>query len=64
MRLAGTTVNDDGTNVTGKEVLEALAEVLREKYAANYQYGFQVSMRADVQLTHEAVFCALAGITP
>lgn len=43
--------------------MQALVEVLREKYAANYQYGFQVSMRADVQFAHEAAFCALTGIT-
>jgi predicted phage gp36 major capsid-like protein len=44
--------------------MEATVELLRELYAANYQYGFLVSMRADVQLAHEGAFCKLTGITP
>ena len=43
--------------------MQALVEVLREKYAANYQYSFQVPMRADVQLPHAAAFSKLIGIT-
>lgn len=43
--------------------MQAFVEVLREKYAANYRYSFQVSMRADVQLAREASSCALTGTT-
>lgn len=43
--------------------MEATVELLKELYAADYQYGFMVSMRADVQLAHQAAFCKLTGIT-
>jgi hypothetical protein len=38
--------------------------VLRELCAASYQYGFVASMRAGLQLAHQAAFCKLTGITP
>jgi hypothetical protein len=43
--------------------MEALVEVQRQKYRANCRHGFQVSMRADVQLAREAAFCKLTCIT-
>lgn len=43
--------------------MEAAVELLKELYAANFQYGFMVSMRADVQLAHVGSFCKLTGIT-
>jgi HK97 family phage major capsid protein len=43
--------------------MEAVVEVLKELYAANYQYAFMVSMRADIQLAHVGSFCKLTGIT-
>jgi hypothetical protein len=43
--------------------MEALVEVLLAEYSWNYQFGFQVSLRSDVQLAHRTAFCALTGIT-
>jgi HK97 family phage major capsid protein len=37
-------------------------ELLREKYADNYQYGFLCSLRADIAVAHAASFCNIVGI--
>lgn len=39
-------------------------EVLRERYADNFQYGFLLWMRGDMQLAHTASFTRLKGIIP
>jgi len=39
-------------------------EVLRERYADNFQYGFMAHLRADIQLAHAESFCEIIGITP
>jgi len=38
-------------------------EILRELYAANYQYAFIAHLRADVAVEHAESFCILSGIT-
>lgn len=37
-------------------------ELLREKYADNYQYGFLCALRADIAVAHAASFCKVVGI--
>ena len=37
-------------------------EVLRERYADNYQYGFLAALRADIAVAHAASFCNVVGI--
>ncbi|BAZ94298.1 capsid-like protein [Thiohalobacter thiocyanaticus] len=39
-------------------------DVLRERYAENYQYGFLASMRVDVALETPESFAVVEGITP
>ena len=39
-------------------------ELLREKFADNYQYGFLCSLRADIAVAHAASFCNIVGIIP
>ena len=41
---------------------ELRVEVLREKYADKYQYGFLASLRADIAVAHPANFCNIVGI--
>ena len=38
-------------------------EVLRERFADNYQFGLIAHMRVDVQLQHAAAFHVISGIT-
>lgn len=37
-------------------------QVLRERYADNYQVGFLASLRADIAVRHAASFCNVVGI--
>lgn len=37
-------------------------EVLRERYAENYQYGFLAALRADVAVEHASAFCQISNI--
>ena len=37
-------------------------EVIRERYADAFQYGFLAWMRADVQLAHPGSFCQIVGV--
>lgn len=39
-------------------------DVLKERYADNYQLGFLASMRADIQLARPAAFVVTQGIIP
>lgn len=39
-------------------------EILRERYAENFQYGFLAHLRADIQLARPASFCEVRGIIP
>ena len=39
-------------------------ELLREVFAANFQYGILCSLRADIQVAHPGSFCIISGITP
>lgn len=39
-------------------------EVLKERYAENFQYGLLAFLRADVQLAHAESFCQIVGIIP
>lgn len=39
-------------------------ELLRERYAESYQFGFLAHMRADWQMEHPEAFGELVGITP
>jgi HK97 family phage major capsid protein len=39
-------------------------EVLRERYAGSFEYGFLVSLRADVGAWHEEAFAKIIGIIP
>lgn len=39
-------------------------EILRERYAENFQYGFLAHLRADIQLARPASFCEIRGIIP
>lgn len=39
-------------------------EVLRERYADSFQYGFLLWLRGDMQLAHAASFSRLKGIIP
>lgn len=41
---------------------ELRVEVLREKYADKYQYGFLAHLRADIAVAHPANFCNVLGI--
>lgn len=43
---------------------ELRIEVLRERYADNYQFGILAAMRADVAVEQPASFVELIGITP
>ena len=43
---------------------ELRIELLRERYADSYQFGFLAHLRADVQLEHGEAFGELVGITP
>ena len=37
-------------------------EVLKERYAEYFQYGFLVFLRADVQAEHDEAFCQITNI--
>ena len=39
-------------------------DILRERYAETFEYGFLVSLRADVGAWHEEAFAKLIGIIP
>jgi len=39
-------------------------EVLRERFADNYQYGILCALRADVQCFHEESMCRIIGVIP
>jgi HK97 family phage major capsid protein len=67
----------DGTTGTGTAIfmgdfrdfmigsrLDLSVEVLRERYASNYQYGYLFHARQDVGWAHDASFCNLRFIGP
>ncbi|MCP4664278.1 MAG: phage major capsid protein [bacterium] len=39
-------------------------EVLKERYAHKFEYGFLVFLRVDVALVHAGAFSQLTGIIP
>jgi HK97 family phage major capsid protein len=41
---------------------ELRVEVLKERYADKFQYGFLAAIRLDVQLAHPESFCSITGI--
>lgn len=43
---------------------ELRIELLRERYAENYEFGFLCALRADIQLARGGEFCVIEGIIP
>ena len=41
-----------------------IVEVLRERYADNFQFGFLAHTRVDVQVEHPESFAMISGISP
>ena len=41
---------------------ELQIELLKEVFAANYQYGLLASLRVDIQLAHPGSFCQIKGV--
>lgn len=43
---------------------ELRIEILRERYADNFEYGFLAHLRMDTAVEHEGAFCVISGILP